>query len=63
MIKSIENVANILKDVLHIGTIPRYLCGTFDTMGGHRKSYAILRVNFTHWHGSCYNNEHMSTVR
>lgn len=63
MIKSIENVANILKTVLHIGTISLYLCTVSDTMDEYCKKYAVLRVNFTHWHGSCYNNGHMSTVR
>lgn len=63
MIKSIENVANILKTVLHIGTISPYFCTDSDTMDEYCKKYAVLRVNFTHWHGSCYNNGHMSTVR
>ena len=63
MIKSIENVASILKTVLHIGTIFPYFCTVSDTMDGYCKKYAVLRVKFTHWHGSCYNNGHMSTVR
>ena len=63
MIKSIENVANILKTVLHIGTIFPYFCTVSDIMDGHCKKYAVLRVKFTHWRGSCYNNGHMSTVR
>ena len=63
MIKSIENVAIILKAVPHIGTIYPYLCTVSDTMDEYCKKYAVSRVNFTHWRGSCYNNGHMSTVR
>lgn len=49
--------------VRHFGTIYPYLCGAFEYMDGICKNYANLRVNFTHWHGSCSYDKHMSTVR
>ena len=49
--------------VRHFGTIYPYLCATFDNMDGICNNYAVLRVNFTQWHGSCYNGRDLSTVR
>ena len=51
------------KIVRHFGTIYSYFCATFDHMDGLCNNYAILRVNFTQWHGSCYNDRDLSTVR
>jgi hypothetical protein len=59
-------IANISKKGLiaqYFGTIKTYLCGTFDIMDGVCKNYAVLRVEFTQWHGSCYNDRDLSTVR
>ena len=61
-----ERIANIWKKgkiAQHFGTIKPYLCGVFDIMDGVCKNYAVLRVDFTQWHSSCYNDRDMSTVR
>ena len=49
--------------VRHFGTIYSYLCATFDHMDGICNNYAVLRVNFTQRHGSCYYDRDLSTVR
>lgn len=61
-----ERIANISKKgkiVRHFSTIKAYLCGAFDTMDGLCKNYAIFRVDFTQWHGSCYYSRDLSIVR
>ncbi len=47
----------------YFGTIKPYLCGAFDIMDGVCKYYAVLRVEFTQRHGSCYIGKDLSTVR
>ena len=63
MTKSFANTIKKGKVVQHFSTIVAYLCGVLGDRDCICKNYTNKRVNFTHWHSSCYRKGQMSTVR